>query len=110
MSDLTAKYNDADQLKEAGKHEEAIARLQELLTEDESFVLAHSALAVLYYKTGDAEQSIAHAERACELEPTDAFNFTALSVTYQRAFQLTQNPEYIHKAEEAMAHAHAMGS
>ena len=46
--------------------------------------------------------------RACELEPEEAFNFTAMSVTYQRAFAGTQNAEYIHRAEDAMAKAHAL--
>ena len=41
-----------------------------------------------------------------EIEPEDAFNFTAMSVTYQRAWQGTQNNEYIQLAEDAMAQAH----
>ncbi len=43
--------------------------------------------------------------KACELEPQDSFNFTALSVTYQRAWAGTQDQQYITKAEDAMAKA-----
>jgi hypothetical protein len=39
------------------------------------------------------------------LEPSDPFNFTALSVTYQRAWAGTQDQQYIAKAEDAMAKA-----
>jgi Flp pilus assembly protein TadD len=39
--------------------------------------------------------------RACELEPNDAFSFTALSVTFQRAGK-------IQEAEDAMAHARTL--
>ena len=79
--------------------------LTPLIEEDESFVLAHLALARVYTKTGQHEEAIKHGVRACELEPTDAFNFTALSVTYQRAWAGTQNQEFITKAEDAMARA-----
>ena len=86
--------------KSDGKNEEAIAKLIEALEKDESFVRAHLALSVLYHKLADYEKSVAHAERAVELEPNDAFNVAALSVTYQRAFEGTRDPIYIQKAEE----------
>lgn len=92
----------ADALRQQGQWPEAIAALQQALEIDESFVRAHLALAVLYHKVGDAEKACLHAERACQLEPADSFNFTALSVTYQRAFEATGDPAYIHKAETAM--------
>ena len=43
-----------------------------------------------------------------QLDPGDPFSYTALSVTYQRGFAGTRDQHYIHKAEEAMARAHAM--
>ena len=43
-----------------------------------------------------------------ELDPDDPFSFTALSVTYQKAFAGTRNQEYIRLAEEAMYRANAM--
>jgi len=99
-------YNEAERLKDEGKPEEAIARLEELLAADDSYALAHSALAVLMGKVGRHEEAIKHGQRVCELEPNDAFSFTALSVTYQRAFAGTNNREYIALAEDAMARSH----
>ena len=108
MADLTALYNEADRLKDEGKYDEAIAKLTTLLAEEENYPLAHLALAVLYGRVGKHDEAVKHGQRACELEPEAAFNFTALSVTYQRAFAGTQNHEYIHQAEDAMAKAQAL--
>ena len=48
------------------------------------------------------------AEKAVELEPGDPFNYSALSVTCQRAFEGTKDPIYIQKAEDAMARSRGM--
>lgn len=109
MSDLHAQYNDVERLIDDEKYEEAVEGLKQILQEDDSFVLAHLALSRVYTKTGQHELAIQHGERACELEPSDSFNFTALSVTYQRAWAGTQDQQYIAKAEEAMAKAHQIG-
>lgn len=105
MSTTSQLYNEADRLKNDGKYEEAIVKLNELLQLDESYVLAHLALAVVYGKVNKHEDSIRHGQRACELEPDDPFNFTSLSVTCQRAYEGTQNPQLIQMAEDAMARA-----
>lgn len=96
-------YNEADKLKEEGKLEEAVSKLQEALQVDSEYALAHSGLAVLMQKLGKHEEAIAHAQKVCELEPSDPFSFTALSVTYQRAYAGTGNHAYIQLAEDAMA-------
>jgi tetratricopeptide (TPR) repeat protein len=108
MTDVNAMYAEAEQLKDDGKLDEAIAKLNELLTVDPVHVLSHLALAVIHGRVGQHEKAIEHGEKACECEPTEAFNFTALSVTYQRAWQGTQQQDYIAKAEDAMAKAHAL--
>ena len=108
MADLNELYAEADKLKDEGKFEEAAGKLEQILQEDEKHVLAHLALAVVYGKLGRHDQAVQHARRACDLEPEDPFNFTALSVTYQRAFVGTQDPRYIQLAEEAMAKAHML--
>ncbi len=108
MSQVSELYNEAEKLKDSGQNEEAIRKLGELLTQDPNHVLSHLALAVLYGKVGQHEKAIEHGRRACEIDPQDGFNFTAMSVTYQRAWQGTQNGEYIQLAEEAMARAHAL--
>lgn len=102
MSDVVALYDAADKLKDEGKLEEAAAKLEEALKLDESYALAHSALAVVQQKLGKHEVAVQHAQRAAELEPNDPFSFTALSVTYQRAYAGTNNMEFIQLAEDAM--------
>ncbi|MCP4890089.1 tetratricopeptide repeat protein [Rubripirellula sp.] len=108
MSDLHAQYNDVEKLIDEEKFEPAISGLNEIVQVDPGFVLAHLALARVYTKTGQHDLAIQHAEKACELEPSDSFNFTALSVTYQRAWAGTQDQQYITKAEDAMARAQSM--
>ena len=95
--------NAAEKLRSEGKYAEAIEKIKEALEINEAFTRGHLALAVLYHYTQDYEASCKHGERACELEPNDPFNFVALSVTYQRAFEGTRDPIYIHKAEMAKA-------
>ena len=106
MSDLNSLYSEAEKLKDDGNLEEAISKLQAIIEQDDSFILAHLTLAVLFGRVNKHEEAVQHGEKACELEPNEAFNFTAMSVTYQRAFAGTQNQQYIQKAEDAMARAH----
>jgi len=102
MANLTELYDEADKLKQAGDLEGAAAKLQAALAEDENYALAHAALAVVMQRLGKHEEAIQHAQTVCELEPTEPFSFTAMSVTYQRAYAGTNNMDYIRLAEEAM--------
>jgi tetratricopeptide (TPR) repeat protein len=102
MSDPVQLYDEAEKLKDAGKLEEAAAKLQEAIAADADYALAHSALAVVKQKLGKHAEAIQHAQKVCELEPNDPFSFTALSVTFQRAYAGTNEMEYIRLAEEAM--------
>jgi tetratricopeptide (TPR) repeat protein len=99
----------AESLRRAGDHPEAIKKINEALAIDPKFVRGHLALAVLYHHTGELELAVGHAERACEIEPGDSFNFAALSVTCQRAFEATRDPAWIHRAEAAMARSRGVG-
>jgi tetratricopeptide (TPR) repeat protein len=101
-------YNEADRLKDDGQHDVAIAKLLELLESDESYVLAYSALAVIYGKVNQHDKAIAAGVRVTELSPDDSFSWTALSVTYQRAFAGTDEHKYIQMAEDAMAKSKTM--
>ena len=74
-------YAEAEQLKDRGDLEGAVAKLDELLAQDPGYALAHSALAVVHGRLRQHEKAIAHALKVCELEPNDTFSFTALSVT-----------------------------
>lgn len=103
MSDeIVQLYDEADQLKNEGKLDEAVVKLQAALGLDENYALAHSALAVVLQRQGQHDQAVLHAQRVCEIEPDDPFSFTAMSVTYQRAYAGTNNMDYIQKAEDAM--------
>jgi tetratricopeptide (TPR) repeat protein len=106
MSDISTLFAESEDLKDQGKLDEAIAKLHEALAIDDSHVLSHLALAVLYGRVDQHDKACEHGEKACELEPSEAFNYTAMSVTYQRAWQGTQKQEFITKAEDAMAKAH----
>lgn len=103
MADPAALYDEADKLKADGDLEAAAAKLDEALQADPEYALAHSAMAVVQQKLGAHEAAIGHAKKVCELEPTDAFSYTALSVTYQRAYAGTGDTGYIQMAEDAMA-------
>jgi tetratricopeptide (TPR) repeat protein len=105
-------YNEHEKLKDNGQYQEAIAKLEEALGQDENFVMAHLGLGVLYAKVGQHERAVAHSQRACQIEPNEPFNFTAMSVCCQRASQGAQNAadnaKYIRMAEDAMARAHML--
>ena len=108
MSTTLELYNEAERLKDGGQFQAAIDKLSELLEAEESHALAHSALAVLYGKVSQHDKAVAHGIRVSELEPGDPFSWTALSVTYQRAFAGTGNQQYIQMAEDAMARSKMM--
>jgi Tfp pilus assembly protein PilF len=101
-------YKEHEQLKRDGNNDEAIAKLEELLKQDEKHVLAHLALSVLYPKVDKFDLAVQHAEKAVEIEPEDTFNWTALSTTYQKAFEATHDRQYIFRAEDAKQRAAQM--
>ena len=108
MANVEELYSEAEQLKSEGNYEACINKLDTLIEQDSNYVLAHLALAVVHGKLGQHEQAVRHGQRACELDSQDPFTFTALSVTFQRAFAGTQNQEFIQLAEDAMARAHSL--
>jgi Flp pilus assembly protein TadD len=107
-STLNERYNEAERLKDSGNVQEAIVILAQLAEEHPEHVLTHLALAKLYTQTGQHEKAVEHGKKACELEPNEWFNFTALSMTSQRAWQGTGNQEYITLAEDAKAKSHML--
>ncbi len=110
MSDAARLYDQADKLKDEGKLDEAAAKLNESLAADPNYALAHAALAVVLQKLGRHDEAIQHAQKVCLIEPEDPFSFTALSVTYQRAFAGTNNMQYIRMAEDAMERSRMLQS
>jgi tetratricopeptide (TPR) repeat protein len=110
MSDTTEKYNQAEKLKDEGKYDEAVHLLQEILEEDPNHVLTHLTLGRIHTLTGKYDLAVQHGQKACELEPDEPFNFTALSVTFQRVFAGTNDQRYIQLAEDAMAESRRLES
>ena len=108
--DITNKYNEAEQLKDQGKYDESIALLSEILAEDPNHVLTHLTLGRIYTLTGKYDLAVEHGQKACEIEPGEPFNFTALSVTYQRVFAGTNDTRFIQLAEDAMAESRRLES
>ncbi len=102
MATCRELYDEADRLKDDGKLEDAVAKYQEILAQDETYALAHAALAVVLGRLDRHAEAIQHARRVSELEPNDAFSHAQLSVVYQRAFAATNNPQFIQLAEDAM--------
>jgi tetratricopeptide (TPR) repeat protein len=102
-------YSAAEKLKDAGNYAEAATQCEAALALDETHVLSHLALGTILGKLGRHEEAVKHAERAVQLEPNDTFNFTMLSVIYQRAWAATQDHKYIQLAEDAKARGDAIG-
>lgn len=105
MPTVEELYSTAEKLKDAGDYQGAIDALNQLLGEESTHVLTHLTLAVLYGKVGQPLKAVEHAERSIQLDPNDPFNFTAASVTYQRAYATTRDMRYVQLAEEAKARA-----
>jgi len=108
MPTVNELYKAHEQLKREGKIDEAIATLEELLKQDDKHVLSHLALSVLYGKANKHDLAVTHAEKAVEIEPQDTFNWTALSTTYQKAFEATRDRQFIFRAEDAKQRAAQM--
>lgn len=105
MSTREELYRTADGLKDQGLLVEAVATLQEALTLDATYSLAHSALAVLYGKLGQHEAAIRHGLKVVEIEPNDPFSYTAMSVTYVRAGKIPEAEDYKARAQMAQGRA-----
>ncbi|WP_164102350.1 scaffolding protein [Candidatus Laterigemmans baculatus] len=108
MSDPHAAYSEAEKFIDAEQNDEALEALLKLIDEHPDFTLGHLALARVLTKLGRHLEAVEHSKKACELEPEESFNFTAMSVTCQKAWAGTQDKKFIQMAEDAMAHAHAL--
>lgn len=95
------QYDQGIALKDAGKLEEAIALWEKIASDNPDHAITHSALACNLHRLGRFDDAIKHALRVAEIEPTDAFSYTQLSVVYQRCGKI---PE----AEDAKEKAHMM--
>lgn len=99
-------YDAAMKLKAEGNLEGCVDALKSILTVDPSHVQTHMALGVHLQKLGRADEAIQHAKRVTELEPTDAFSFTQLSVIYQRCGKIFEAEEAMARAREIQGNVH----
>ncbi len=110
MSEIVEKYNAAEKLKDEGKYDEAVVLLNEILAVEPEHTLTHLTLGRIYTLQQKFDLAVEHSQKACELEPNEPFNFTALSVTLQRVYAGTGDQSYIQKAEDAMAESRRLES
>ena len=97
-------YDAAVDLRDSGDKPGAVAKLEEAVALDPAFAIGHGMLAKLFADLAESDKAIAHAKKVVELEPDDAFSYTALSVIYQRCGRI---PEAEHA--KAMAWQKQMG-
>ncbi len=105
MSSPDSLYDEANQLKEQGDLEGAVAKLEEVVKMDESHALSHAALGVYLHRLGRIDDAIKHATRVTEIEPDDAFSFTQLSVILQRCGKILEAEDAMAKAREIQMRA-----
>ena len=92
------QYDEAIALKESGKMDEAVSKLEQITQDEPSFALAHAALSVFYQQLGRNDDAVSEAKKVCELEPEDPFSYMSMSLVSQKAGRI---PE----AEQALAQA-----
>jgi Flp pilus assembly protein TadD len=90
MSSVDQLYDEAIDLQQAGKLDEAVVKLQELIGTHPEYALGHAALSVFYGKLGRQDEAVEHARKVCELEPDDPFSHMAMSMVCQRAGRLPE--------------------
>ena len=98
-------YDEAIGLQQRGELDLAVGKLLELVQQDPTYALAHSALSVFYSRQENHDEAIQHAQRVCELEPEDPFSFTALSLLCQKAGRIPEAEQALMDARRAQAAA-----
>ncbi len=100
MPTVDQMYDEAIELKEAGKLEEAVAKLEETIAKDPNYALAHAGLSVFHSKMDRHDKAVEHAQKVCQLEPDDSFSFMAMSLICQKAGRLAEAEQALTQAME----------
>jgi predicted Zn-dependent protease len=100
MPSADQRYDEAIELQQAGKLEEAVSKLEQLSAEVPDYALAHAALSVFCAKMDRQEEAVQHARKVCELEPDDPFSFMAMSLICQKAGQIAEAEQALSIAME----------
>ncbi|MDG3006384.1 hypothetical protein [Paludisphaera mucosa] len=98
-------YDQAIDLRDGGDKPAAVAKLEEAVAIEPDFAIGHGMLAKLYADLAEADKAIAHAQKVVDLEPEDAFSYTALSVIFQRCGKI---PEAEHAKAVAWQKQHGL--
>ncbi len=103
-------YDEAIELQQQGKVEEAIAKLEQLTADEPGYALSYAALAVFMSRLDRHDEAIEQARKVCELEPQDPFSFVAMSLICQKAGNNTEAEQAMIAAQQAeMAARQAQG-
>lgn len=100
MASVEQSYDEAIELQESGKLEEAVGKLESLAAEAPDYVLAHAGLSAFYSRLDRHEEAIEHAQKVCELDPEDPFSFMAMSMICQKAGRTTEAETALNRAME----------
>ena len=100
MASVEQKYDEAIELNEAGKLEEAVGKLEALADQAPDYALAHAGLSVFYSKLNRHDEAVEQAQKVCELEPEDPFSFMAMSLVCQKAGRLAEAERALNEAME----------
>jgi Flp pilus assembly protein TadD len=90
MPTVDQLYDEAIDLQQADKLDEAIGKLESLAVDHPDYALCHAALSAFYGKLGRYDEAVEHAGRVCELEPNDPFSYMAMSLICQRAGRIPE--------------------
>lgn len=100
MPTVDQLYDEAIDLQQAGKLEEAVGKLEKLVLDHPDYALAHAALSVFYGKLGRLDEAVDHGRLVCELEPEDPFSHMAMSLVCQRAGRIPEAEQALGVAME----------
>lgn len=106
MSSEVERYDEAIQLQQDGHLDEAIAKLEQLVSDRPDYALAHAALSVFYQKLERDDDAVEHAKKVCELEPEDPFSFIAMSTICQKAGRIAEAEHALMQAQQAQMAGH----
>ena len=100
MPTVEQRYDEAIELQQQGKLEEAIDKLTALSCRSAGLRLGPCRPERLLRQAGPPRRSHRQARKVCELEPDDSFSFMAMSLICQRAGRLAEAEQALGMAME----------
>jgi tetratricopeptide (TPR) repeat protein len=100
-------YKEGVKLKDEGKYEEAMAKLQQAYAMDEQNTLPLHAMVQCLTELARHEEAIATGQKIITIEPDDQFSYIALSRAYQRSGMIPEAEMAMMQGQQAMMRAQA---